>query len=184
MVNRESGQLYTIEGFAAALIMLVTAWLVLGSTSVYTPGDTHISDMQLEQLGSDALTTMNTPNASGNPFWSDLQRYVNNTYITGPATGPGRFKEAFWYYCNNRTDGTKDHVNFKAWVYYRQAATNEAKYYEFAKSQDLVQGDHAVRVSQWVLLDQAPVPPAPLPPADVPDPRRQAVLLEVLLWRS
>ena len=50
---REDGQLYTIEGVAAALIMLMTAYLVVNATSVYTAGDTHINDMQLETLGSD-----------------------------------------------------------------------------------------------------------------------------------
>ena len=50
---REDGQLYTMEGIAAGLIMLLTTYLVLGSTSVYTPGDNHITDMKLEQVGSD-----------------------------------------------------------------------------------------------------------------------------------
>ncbi len=59
-----TGQLYTIEGVAAGLIMLLTAFIVVGTTSVYTPGDTHISDMQLEQLGGDALHMMNIPNTS------------------------------------------------------------------------------------------------------------------------
>ena len=35
--------------------MIMTAYLVVSATSVYTAGDTHISDMQVEQLGSDAL---------------------------------------------------------------------------------------------------------------------------------
>ena len=60
MVN-EGAQLYTMEGIAAGLIMLLTTYLVLGSTSVYTPGDTHITDMQLEQVGSDILRVMDTP---------------------------------------------------------------------------------------------------------------------------
>jgi hypothetical protein len=63
MVNYD-GQLYTIEGVAAGLIMLMTAFIVVGTTSVYTPGDTHITDMQLEQMGSDALHMMNAPNSS------------------------------------------------------------------------------------------------------------------------
>ena len=62
MVNSD-GQLFTIEGIAAGLIMLLTAYIVVSTTSMYTPGDTHISDMQLEQLGSDALRMMNTPNS-------------------------------------------------------------------------------------------------------------------------
>ena len=60
MVNSE-GQLFTIEGIAASLIMLMTAYLVLNATSVYTPGDTHINDMQLEVIGNDALKMLNTP---------------------------------------------------------------------------------------------------------------------------
>ena len=60
-MTNSDGQLYTIEGFAAALIMIITAFLVVNATSVYTAGDTHISDMQLEALGTDALMTMSTP---------------------------------------------------------------------------------------------------------------------------
>ena len=60
MVNSE-GQLFTIEGIAASLIMLMTVYIVVNTTSVYTPGDTHINDMQLEVIGSDALKMMNIP---------------------------------------------------------------------------------------------------------------------------
>ena len=55
------GQLFTIEGIAAALIMLATVFIVVNTTSVYTPGDTHVNDMQLEVIGSDALKMLNTP---------------------------------------------------------------------------------------------------------------------------
>ena len=44
MVNDE-GQLYTIEGIAAAALILTTVYLVLNSTMVFTPGDTHVYDM-------------------------------------------------------------------------------------------------------------------------------------------
>ena len=57
-MRNTDGQLYTIEGIAAALIMIMTAYLVVSATSVYTAGDTHISDMQLEALGTDALKVM------------------------------------------------------------------------------------------------------------------------------
>ena len=60
-MKNSDGQLYTIEGFAAALIMIATAYLVVNATSVYTAGDTHISDMQLEALGTDALKVMDIP---------------------------------------------------------------------------------------------------------------------------
>jgi hypothetical protein len=68
MVNSDDAQLYTIEGFAAALIIVITAFLVMNATSVYTAGDTHINDMQLEALGTDALKMMDTPVKSGDGF--------------------------------------------------------------------------------------------------------------------
>ena len=60
MVNN-SARLYTIEGVAAAIIMVVTAYLVISTNTILTPQDTHIPDMQLEQLGHDALVIMDTP---------------------------------------------------------------------------------------------------------------------------
>lgn len=48
MVN-DAGQLYTMEGIAAGLIMILTAYIVVSTTSIYTTGDTHIPDMQFEQ---------------------------------------------------------------------------------------------------------------------------------------
>ncbi|MDD1667770.1 MAG: hypothetical protein LUO96_04810, partial [Methanomicrobiales archaeon] len=82
---RDGAQLYTMEGIAAGLIMLVTAYLVLGATSVYTPGDTHITDMQLEQVGSDILRVMDTPLAMNNSLvdyqsnLTQLQIFVNTS---------------------------------------------------------------------------------------------------------
>jgi len=51
MVN-ENGVLYTIEGVAAGVLMITTAYLVVSTTVMFTPGDSHIIDMQLEQLGN------------------------------------------------------------------------------------------------------------------------------------
>ncbi|MCC7566269.1 MAG: hypothetical protein KO206_08345, partial [Methanomicrobiaceae archaeon] len=64
MVN-DAGQLYTMEGIAAAIIMILTAYIIVSTASIYTPGDTHITDMQLEQLGSDVLAMMDTPKKAG-----------------------------------------------------------------------------------------------------------------------
>ena len=77
MVNSEGGQLYTIEGIAAGLLMIMTAYLVVNATSVYTAGDTHISDMQLEQLGSDALKMMDTP--ENKTSQSELQMIIKRS---------------------------------------------------------------------------------------------------------
>ena len=197
MVDRTGGQLYTIEGFAAALIMVVTAWIVLGTTSVYTPGDSHISDMQLEQLGNDALMVLDTPiNATytcippgctvgvNSLSRSALQDFIENK----DGNGPVLFNNMFLSYCNNRTDGTRDRIQYNASIFYRKQtvppAMNETKTYLFYQSRNLTAGDHAVRVTHWVLVDDDPVPPAWLPATDYPDSRPQAVLLEVLLWRD
>lgn len=51
MVDCSEAQLFTIEGVAAAILMVLTAYLIINSTYLLTPGDTHISDMQLEQTG-------------------------------------------------------------------------------------------------------------------------------------
>jgi hypothetical protein len=192
MVDNTGGQLYTIEGFAAAMIMLVTAWIVLGTTSVYTPGDTHISDMQLEQLGTDVLYLMDIPatcNASATVFPENghlqctekgpLQTFIENK----DGNGPTLFNNLFLAYCNNKTGGIPDNIQYTAWVYYRKL--NETRFYELNRSRQLTQGDHAVRVSHWVLVDNGP--PAPLPPAGMPadvSNRQQIVLVEVLLWKG
>ncbi len=81
MVN-DSGQLYTMEGIAAGLVMLLTAYLILSTTSIYTPGDTHIPDMQLEQLGSDVLAMMDTPDSDGG------ENHLVDPTRPGPAGNP------------------------------------------------------------------------------------------------
>ncbi len=182
MVDRTGGQLYTIEGFAAALIMIATAWIVIGTTSIYTPGDTHISDMQLEQLGTDVLLAMDTPDTSVATGWSALQQFINNSYSAGPATGPTLFNNMFLSYCNNKTGSGTDNIQYIASVSYRKI--NETAQYEFSKSRSLTPGDRAVRVTRWVLVDNTlGLSRTPLN-SDVLDHRPQAVLVEVLLWKG
>lgn len=196
MVDHAAGQLYTIEGIAAALIMLVTAWIVLGTTTVYTPGDTHISDMQLEQLGTDALAMMATPNDTiqNRNYSSDLQQFIKNNYSasTIPAgdyhTGPILFNKMFLAYCNSTTGGKTDNIQYMASISYRNATTPTGSY-DFAKSRNLTAGDHAVRVTRWVYIDNTPNPgtdhPSLTPSGNnILDRRHQEVLVEVLLWRG
>ena len=78
MINTDGGQLYTIEGFAAALIMVITAFLVLNATSVYTAGDTHINDMQLEALGTDALKMMDVAPNGTTSTTTPLQQIIED----------------------------------------------------------------------------------------------------------
>jgi hypothetical protein len=171
MVNSD-GQLYTIEGFAAALIMLFTAYLVLGATSVYTPGDTHISDMQLEQLGTDALRMMNTPvNAASE---STLQKIVENNDAT-------TFNTTFLNYVNNKTGSEKDNLHYNAMFSYRNttdADPNSTWNYPLTSNRDLNGGEHPVRVTEWVMVNKT------LPPGTSYPKKERAVLVEVLLWRD
>jgi hypothetical protein len=168
---KDGGQLYTIEGVAAGLIMLMTAYLVLGATSVYTPGDAHISDMQLEILGSDALKMIDTP-----------QNYTDSKsplrMIIETDDGP-RFWKMFNNTVNNRSGSFPDHIHFTAnYTYYDTTipSQNSIDSRFINASRNLTGGEHAVRVTKWVIVTKKLPPSAAL--AD------RAVLVEVLLWRD
>ena len=170
MVN-DAGQLYTIEGFAAGLIMLLTAFIVVNSTSVYTPGDTHISDMQLEVIGSDALVMMNT--APNSTIKSDLQTIVEKD--EGNAFGT-RFSNLV----NNRTGEKPDTIHFLANVTYDNPNTPE-KYGSIPlnATRRLTGGEHAVHVSQWVIVEKG------FPECKTTNCKgKHAALVEVYLWRD
>jgi hypothetical protein len=180
MVNSD-GQLFTIEGVAAGLIMLLTAVIVVGTTSIYTPGDTHISDMQLEQLGSDTLHMMNIPNTSADSSESDLQSMIKNSDNNGAT----RFRETFLRFCNNKTGGAYDNLQFSADIYFRNNAANFVNYTDFSESRKPTGGEHAVRVTEWVQVDNRAVAGGNMVGTGVEvEPRVQAVLVEVLLWRD
>jgi len=172
MVN-DAGQLYTMEGVAAGIIMLLTVYIVISTTSIYTAGDTHIPDMQLEQLGSDVLAMMDTPNAEEDAE-SDLVTYIRTT-------NQSDFRAMFRNYCNMRA-GFDDDLKMNAYVYYRDQGSDTVKSYPLDE-EDLSTGrDNAVRVTRWV---QLPGTPLNLPGVGTDiDNRPQAVLVEVLLWRA
>ncbi|WP_292521797.1 hypothetical protein [Methanoculleus sp.] len=170
MVN-EGGQLYTMEGVAAGVIMLLTAYIVVSTTSIYTTGDTHIPDMQLEQLGSDVLAMMDTRDAHGDAK-SDLVTCISTTDRSG-------FRAAFCKYCNMRA-GSDDDLKMNAYVYYRDQESNTVKSYALDEEDFTTGRENAVRVTRWV---QVSGKPSNLSVGDV-DSRTQAVLVEVLLWRA
>lgn len=162
------GQLYTIEGVSAGVIMLLTAYIVLGATSIYTPGDTHISDMQLEQLGSDALRMMNTP-VNGTIAKSPLQSMIE-------ADDGAGFKTMFLDYCNNKTGSQTENLQFSALVTYRNINDGQIKSYPLAATRNLTGGEHAVKVTEWVIADKK------FTGSNVM--KNRAALVEVLLWRG
>jgi hypothetical protein len=180
MVNNV-GQLYTIEGIAAAIIMLVTAYIVLNTTTLYTPADTHVTDMQLEQLGNDALLMMDTADQV-NPMlqpvppapqytsydmkMSSLEMQIKNS-LSNDIPGFKGFNTEFNEYVNNLYDPLnsipmKDQrpIQWRANVYYR--GTNGISSYFFADSSALPNGkkmtgnEHFMRVTRFVHLQGKP----------------------------
>jgi hypothetical protein len=168
-----AGQLYTIEGIAAGLIMIMTAYLVVSATSVYTAGDTHISDMQLEQLGTDALKVMDAPVSRGEN--SLLQGIIEKTNPLG--TSNATFGLVFSDLVNSHTSSENDHIQFTASYSYRNLTdpTYPVSSAFLYASRNLSAGEHAVRVTKWVIVNKQ------LPGSSLVD---RAVLVEVLMWRD
>jgi len=169
MVSSDSGQLYTIEGFAAALIIVITAFLVLNATSVYTAGDTHINDMQLEALGTDALKMMDTPVSSVNI--SPLQEIIENTPITAENE---TFKTMFMNYTNASGAGPIHDIQFNA-NYTGRCSNNTPVIYPLSSSRPLTGGEHSVKATRWVIVNKNICSMGQ---------QNRSVLVEVLLWRD
>ncbi len=173
MVNEE-GQIYTMEGIAAAFLMLLTTYIVLSSTTVITPGETHIADMQLETLGNDVLAVMDTPdtfnNALGKYSQSDLETYIQNNDANA-------FNLDFLVYCNTM-DGNTDRIKYNASVFFRKKDNSVDSFY-FAGYP--YYRENAVVVTRWVNIQNGDI----LQGIDS-DFRTapQTVLLEVTLWRE
>jgi len=187
MVN-DLGQLFTIEGVAASMIMLFTTYLVLGATTVYTPGDSHISDMQLEQIGTDALNMMNTPsNCTSTSCVSTLQQIVSET-DTNLSAANSTFNMIFLNYVNNRTESMSDNLHYEANITFRDTtdgpnSTTISSYY-LASNRNLNGVEHPVRVTEWVIIGPPNFPGIILPPGAHYIAQPRAVLVEVLLWRD
>jgi len=162
----DRGQLYTMEGLAAALIVLVTAWLMLDTPAVYVPGDAHIGEMALAELGEDALAVLDTPPGLG--ATSDLQRWVEEN--DGQAFA-GTFSAL-----TSLTTGPDDRIGFNATIWYRDEDGTVACY-PFAREGVWTGREQAVRVCRWVHVNGAP-PDTPV------DDRTQILRLEVILWRA
>ena len=165
-----AGQLYTIEGIAAGLIMIMTAYMVVNATSVYTAGDTHISDMQLEQLGSDALNIMDTPETMN--AQSELRMIIN----TSPPDG-GAFNTIFLNLINGKAGTGNDHIQYTANYTCRTDPGDSIESHLISYSRPMTGGEHAVRVTKWVTVKPS------FPFCGTTNTNR-TVLAEVLIWRD
>jgi hypothetical protein len=175
MVN-DSGQLYTIEGISAGLLMIVTAYLVVSSTTVLTPQDVHITDVQLEQLGNDALAMMDTRNTYTDPR-SPLQDYV----FYDDSTNKSNFEQQFLLYCNSTPFGRMDDLRFNATIHYINNVNEQSSYTYYEPPGYDYYRENAVKVSRWIYLED--YPSVGSPDMDM-DSGPQIVLMEVLLWRA
>ena len=169
MMNSD-GQLYTIEGFAAALIMIATAYLVVNATSVYTAGDTHINDMQLEALGTDALMTMDTKET--HLSLSPLTNIIQN----GTPADNASFGTKFGSLINNKIQSGADHIQYTASYSFRNTTDNSVNSAFINRSRNLSIGEHSVRATKWVVVNKQ------LPGNS--SVQNRTVLVEVLLWRD
>jgi hypothetical protein len=183
---RKDAQLYTMEGIAAGLIMLLTTYLVLGSTSVYTPGDTHITDMQLEQVGSDILRVMDTSRNLTNslqPNRTDLELFVNSTSSTA-------FNSTFigTYLCTQNprpvakeisAECSDIQVNASIWYVNKSGSLGTYLLYtpSFGSYSSIGPG---VRVTHWIHTNWRPGGTGTTDMRTEP----QEVLVEVLLWKA
>jgi hypothetical protein len=173
MVRSEEGQLYTIEGIAAGLIMIMTAYLVVSATSVYTAGDTHISDMHLEAVGTDALRVMDTPESKDEK--SPLQEIIEATPV---GNDNATFGKMFLNITNDKTLSGRDHIQYTASYSYRGITSNSVNATFLNASRNLSGGEHAVRVTKWVIVNKN------LPFSGNSSAENRAVLMEVLMWRD
>jgi len=179
MVRDDRGQLYTIEGFAAALIMICTAFLVVNATSVYTAGDTHINDMQLEALGNDALMIMDTPmntteNNNGNSTLRTIIELSDSSEINTA------FRTKFLEFVNFSGSGPKHDIQFVANYTCRIDPGTDIQSYPLSYSRNLTGGEHSVKVTRWVIVDKIMNDPDFCGTNGI----NRAVLVEVLLWRD
>ncbi|MCK8518634.1 DUF7288 family protein [Methanoculleus sp. 7T] len=169
MVN-DAGQLYTMEGVAAGLIMLLTAYIVVSTTSVYTTGDTHIPDMQLEQLGSDVLAMMDTRDSEGGE--NQLAKFVKDNQ-------GNNLRDKFLDNCRMRAGDADADLRAQVDLSYRTSSGSVNTVLFSSPDESFTGRENTVRVTRWVQLTEKP--------SGIPDIRNSgpyAVLVEVLLWRA
>jgi hypothetical protein len=178
MVN-DTGQLYTIEGISAGIIIIFTAYLVLSTTTIFTPGDSHIADAQLEQWGNDALGILDTPRSHDTE--SPLQSYIYNYATSGEDT---KIKQQFQNLWKNDGNGE---INYKISFYYVNITEDIKLWPTLTLSSSTPSGrENVIRVTRFVGIDSTKFGSSL--PVDLQDPMnpitQHVFLVEVLLWKN
>ena len=162
----DSGQLYTIEGVAAAIMMVITAYLVISSASIFTPQEKHVAQMQLEQLGHDALVVMDTPRENG------MQSYLAEAIAHNRSDW---FENNYTALIQSRAEGPNDTaIKYNVSIYYWNSGTIEM--IPFVKED--YHRENAAKVTQWAYITDTQVGESTAVLDD------KVVLVEVLLWRD
>jgi len=165
----DAAQLYTMEGIAAAFVILATVYLVAGTTSIYTPGDSHITDMQLEVLGNDVLLVMDTPTEEAEE--SNLAHYLGTWNTTD-------FRSEFGGLLNDTYTGS-DTLRFAAFVSYNTTG-GTINTTSFGSDGGKTGYEQMVRVTRLVTLPEE----IPRPVGCPLETRAQVVMAEGLIWRG
>ncbi len=164
MVEPYFGQLYTVEGVAAGILIIVTTTFILGSTTILTPAETHISDLQMEVLGTDLLACMAYNESYGNDGSGPLQMAI----VTGSAIPlPGGYNNTtFNSYLNlnlNNENVNGKIMNLSGWNYSKINYCMDISYLgptgtittkELAKSVTPFEMNHINTASYWILIPQ------------------------------
>jgi hypothetical protein len=95
---------------------------------------------------------------------------------TGDSAG---FKTMFNNIVNNKTASGRDRIQFAANVSYVRSDGSVNITTPIGMTRSLTGGEHAVRVSKWLIVEKQP---GQLPGSD--SAIKHAVLVEVLLWRD
>jgi hypothetical protein len=73
------GQVFTLEGIVAAVMMLMVTYFLFHSTIIISPLTGESSDAQLKQLGLDVLTLLDNPSSSSNDTLQNALTSLNQS---------------------------------------------------------------------------------------------------------
>jgi hypothetical protein len=202
MLHRmDEAQIYTMEGVSAGLIMIFTMSLVLSSTMIFTSGDSHISDMRIQQEVCDILRIMDTPVHLTSSLQPD-QSYLEGVVATTDT--PATFNATFRQYFSNPKVVAKptlisgNAVQIDATVWYDNSTVGIPTYGAWYVGSynltprlylpGLLTQEPGVRVSHWTLFNDATGSSKPANLASSIRPLvnsgSQAMLVEVYLWKA
>jgi hypothetical protein len=86
----DRGQIYTIEGFASALILIGVLFFIFQSISVVTPQTEMSADMKLSQKAADTLICLDWTNEDyGSELKTAVALWNNNTTTYDSRVNPG-----------------------------------------------------------------------------------------------